>query len=162
VRLAFRDAASEADRKFVISSWLDATRTSHDESLIAVDDWYPTMWPQREKMIARPDMRTIVAYEKSDPDFLYGWIVADPTEQRVPGRDGSVSWWPAAVVYVLVKQNYRREGIARRLFDAVGIDPAGPFLFASRPPPASRLASKVPLARYNPLVVRFKKEIKAA
>jgi GNAT superfamily N-acetyltransferase len=159
--IAFRDAASPDDFKFVISSWLDATRTSHDESLIAVEDWYPVMWPQRAKVIARPGMRTVIAYEKKDAAFLYGFIVADPTEQRVPGRAGSFSWWPAAVVFVFVKQNYRKGGFARRLFEAVGVDLAKPFLFATRPPPSTHLTSKVPLAKFNPLAVRFPKEQRA-
>ncbi len=159
--VSIRPATAE-DRTFVISSWLDSQRTSYSAGLIAMEDWYKVQWPQYEKIIDRTDMRTLVAYEKRDPTFLYGFIVADPTEQRVEEKDGAVRWWPALVVYVFVKQNYRRTGIARRLFDAVEIDPEKPFLYASNTQQASRLASKVPLAKFHPLAVRFPKERKAA
>jgi GNAT superfamily N-acetyltransferase len=157
VIVRFRNAESESERKFVISSWLDATRTSHHESLIAVDDWLTAMWPHREKLMARPGMRTILAYEKHDRDFLYGFIVADPTEQRIPNKDGLVLWYPALVVYVFVKQNYRKEGIARRLCEAAGVDLSKPFVFASGSAHSS-LASRFPLAILNPLAARFPKQ----
>jgi GNAT superfamily N-acetyltransferase len=98
-----------------------------------------------------------VAYEKTDPDFLYGSIIADPTEQRVPDKSGSLHWWPALVLFVFVKQNYRREGIGRALFSAVGVDVTKPFLYACNTVTASRLASKAPLAKFNPLAARFPK-----
>ena len=158
MKLAFRPAASESDVTFVISSWLDASRTSYSSGLIAMDDWYAVMWPQYVKATKRSDMRTVVAYEKSDPSFLYGFMVADPTEQRVEERDGSVRWWPALVLFVFVKQNFRREGIARALFGELGVDPKKPFLFGCNTQQATRLSAKVPGARYHPLVARFPKE----
>lgn len=157
MKLAFRPATSPADRTFVISTWLDASRTSYSSGLIQMADWYTFQWGQYEKAMARADMRTLVAYEATDPEFLYGWIVADPTEQRVPDKSGSLHWWPALVLFVFVKQNYRREGIARSLFDAVGVDISKPFLFGCNTVTASRLTSKVPLAKFNPLVARFPK-----
>ncbi len=122
-----------------------------------MEDWYSVQWPQYEKAMAREGMQSIVAYEKDDPSFLYGFIVADPTEQRVP--DGAnVRWWPALVLFVFVKQNFRREGIARKLFDAVGVDPSKPFIFGCNTQAATRLSAKVPSARFNPLCARFPKE----
>lgn len=108
--------------------------------------------------MSRPGMRTLITHEKTEPDQYYGFIVADPTEQRVPGKDGVVKWWPALVLFVYVKAPYRRQGFARRLFGAVGIDPDRPFLYSFNTVAASRLASKTPLAKFNPLVVRYPKE----
>lgn len=123
-----------------------------------MDQWYPTMWPFYEAFIARPGVQTLVAYEEEDSAFTYGFIVADPTEQRVQTKDGAVHWWPALVLFVFVKQSYRREGIARRLFEAVGVDVRKPFLYSCNTQIASRLASKAPNAVFNPLVVRYPKD----
>lgn len=158
MRLAFRPATSEDDRRFVLASWLDASRTSYSSGLIAMSDWYAVMWPQYEKARTRDGMQTIVAYEQSDPDFTYGFIVADPTEQRLDEKGGAVKWWPALVLFVFVKQNFRREGVARGLFGAVGVDPDKPFLYGCNTQQASRLSHKVPRARFHPLVARFPKE----
>jgi GNAT superfamily N-acetyltransferase len=116
-----------------------------------MSDWYATMWPVCEKLLARTDMQTVVAYEKRDPSFLYGFIAADPTEQAIADKEGAVRWWPALVLYVFIKQNYRGHGYARGLFAAAGIDPSKPFLYASNSQQASRLSTKFPLARFNPL-----------
>lgn len=158
MRIAFRPVESESDRTFVVETWLESQRASYSAGLIQMDDWYETMRPQIVKAMARTDMQTIVAYEHDDPDFLYGWLSADPTEQRVQQRDGSYHWWPALVLYVFVKAPYRRRGIARALFRKLGVDPEKPFLYSCNTQQASRLSSKVPLARFHPLVVRHPKE----
>ncbi len=158
MKVAFRSAVSAEDRKFAISSWLDGQRFTHTAGLVQMDDFYDVMWPQYEKALAREGMRTVVAFEETDPSFLYGFIAADPGDQRVPEHNGSVRWWPGLVLFVFVKQNYRREGIARRLFAEVGIDPKQAFLYASNTPQATRLESKFPLAKFKPIVARFPKE----
>ena len=161
MKLAFRPMA-DWDKTFVISSWLDAHRSSYSAGLWPMHIWHKHEGPIREWHLSQPNVRTLVAYEATDPEFLYGWVAADPTEQRVPSRDGSVRYWPALVLFVFVKQSYRREGIARALFDAVGVDPSKPFVYSCNTVTASRLASKVPLARFDPLVARFPKESNAA
>jgi GNAT superfamily N-acetyltransferase len=157
VKVALRNE-TPGDRKFVVSSWLDATRFTHSCGLIQMDDYYAVMWPQYEKALAREGMRTLVAYEETEPDFLYGFLAADPGDQRIPQHDGSVRWYPGLVLFVCVKQNYRREGIATKLFAAVGIKRDQPFLYACNTPQASRLESKFPLAKFNPNAARFPKE----
>lgn len=158
MRLAFRPCTSEADRTFVVGYWLDASRASYSSGLIAMEDWNTVMGPQYLKAMQRAGMQTIVAYEATDPDFTYGFIVADPNEQRVKERDGTIRWWPALVLFVYTKQNFRREGVARGLFRECGIDPSKPFLFGCNTQAASRLSHKVPRARFHPLVARFPKE----
>jgi GNAT superfamily N-acetyltransferase len=157
LKVAFRAPRDASDVKFVVESWLEGQRTSYSAGLVAIEDWFDVMRPQYTKLMRRPGMQTVVAYEKTDPDFLYGSIIADPTEQRVPDKSGSLHWWPALVLFVFVKQNYRREGIGRALFSAVGVDVTKPFLYACNTVTASRLASKAPLAKFNPLAARFPK-----
>ena len=60
-------------------------------------------------------------------------------------------------MFVFVKVNFRKRGIARGLFEAVGVDVGKPFVYASNTVTASRLASKTPLAKFQPLVARFPK-----
>lgn len=160
MKLAFRAPSSPKDREFVISSWLDSSRSSYSSGLCPMHMWYAREWPIREWYIDHPSIKTLLAYEKDDPDFLYGWVCADPSVQSIPDKSGSVHYWPALVLYVYVKQSYRKEGVARRLFQAVGVDVSKPFLYASNTVTASRIASKVPLARFNPLAARYMEERK--
>lgn len=159
MKLAFRPATSDADLKFCVESMLENQLTSYSAGLVPVDRWFDTMRPFYTALITQPGMRAVVAYEKDDPDFFYGWIAADPTDQRIKSRDHSVKWWPALVLYVMVKQNFRKRGVARALFAAVGVDPGKPFLYVANTQQASRLASKVPMARFNPLAIRFPKDM---
>lgn len=158
MKLAFREPANDDDRTFVVETMLENQRTSYSAGLVRIERWFDVMRPEFTALLNRDGMRTLVAYEATDATFLYGWIAADPTEQRMVERDGSVRWWPALVLYVFVKSYYRRNGIARRLFEAVGVDPEKPFLFCANTQQASRLASKAPQARFNPLAIRFPKE----
>lgn len=149
---------TDEDKRFVIASWLDASRSSYSAGLCPMSLWYDVTWPIYDGITQRPGMRTMIAHDQDDPTGYIGFIVADPTEQRVPGRDGAFRWWPALVVFLYVKAPYRRQGFARRLFESVGIDPTKAFLYASNTVTASRLVSKVPLAKFDPLCVRFPKE----
>lgn len=156
--ISHRPATSEADRTFVCDAWISSYRTSYAAGLIDMEAWHAIMWPQVERYLDRPDMRTLVACEKRDPSFLYGFICGDPTEQVEIVAEGGRRTWPAMVLYVYVKAPYRRSGVARGLFEAIGIDPRRPFLYASKTAIVPRLAPKMPLAKWNPLVARFQKE----
>lgn len=154
--IAFRDA-NAGDRKFVIASWLDSFRTAFAAGMIAMDDWYTVMWPQIEKVLDRPGVRTIVAYETEDDDpgiaDLYGFISFDPT--HVERRSGLPLPY---VYYCYVKETSRRAGRARRLFGAAGIDPRAQFAYACRTEMAIKLGQKIPMAKWQPLAARFAKE----
>lgn len=157
--------AQPEDRTFVIDSWISSYRTSYAAGLIDMEHYHSVMWAQAERYIDRPDVRTIVAVEKKDPKFIYGFICADTTPQLERLNNGSVRIWPALVYYVFVKAASRRGkqlglpvGVARGLFDAIGIDPRGPFLYACRTPIVSTLGARIPQAKFNPLPARFGKE----
>jgi GNAT superfamily N-acetyltransferase len=150
--------ATAADRTFVCSSWVDSYRTSYAAGILDMQAWHSIMWPQVERYLDRPTVRTVVAVERKDPTFLYGFICADLSPQVEHLDAGRTKSWPAMLLYVYVKAPYRRDGIARGLFEHIGLDPRSPFLYACKTPIAGRLAPKIPLAKWNPLVARFQKE----
>lgn len=139
------------DRRFVIGTWASSYKNAHHAGMIASEDWPGVMHRQIEKLITRPLVRTIVAYEP--PDFLYGFICGDASK-RVP-----------VVFYVYVKGPYRSEETpdgsrsgprhARGLFTALGVDPARPFLYTCRTAVVSRLYGKIPLSKFVPAAARY-------
>lgn len=145
MKATFRDATPD-DRQFIVSTWSASYKNSHYAGLIQSEDWADVMHRQVEKVLSRPGARTLMAHEDSDPLFLYGWIAGDMTE-TVP-----------VVFYAYVKEAYRRMGIARGLFDALGIDVSQRFVYSCRTRIASQLASKIPAARFDPLQARYPRE----
>lgn len=155
--VAFRDA-EEADRHYIVDNWVASYRKAHAAGMIAMEDWYATMIPQVEKVLARPRVRTIVAFEVGVSRIadIYGFITADPElETRIP-RVGSFKGF---VYYVYVKDAYRRSGHARGLFAAVGIDPSSRFLYACKTVMVTTLMRKIPASRWEPLLAREKIDI---
>ncbi len=145
-------AATEDDRRFVIGTWASSYKNAHHAGMIASDDWPGIMHRQIEKLMARPHVRTIVAYEP--PDFLYGFICGD-VSKAVP-----------VVHYVYVKGPYRsQEGTdgrrsgprhARGLFVELGVEPGRTFLYTCRTSIVARLArDKICLARFVPAEARY-------
>lgn len=147
-------AATISDRVFIVSSWLDSYRDDPLAGMIAMDDWYPTMWPQVERLLNRPTATTIVACE-SDDSLLYGFICAELDHARPRSRRHH----PPLVHYCYVKAPYRRweprPGIASQLFDAIGIDPSGQFDYTYKTRTVNQLARKIPLASHQPMLARF-------
>ena len=145
--------ATPADHRLVVKSWVASYRDSDSAGMVQVDDWYAVMVPQVTRALSRPDVETTIAYETTNDDpgsNAYGFIVADVTER------------PALVYYVYVKQAYRRSGIARGLFAAVGVDPERPFHFVCKTELVSTLERKIPCARYMPRLGRFPKSERKA
>jgi hypothetical protein len=155
--------AELVDHRFVVDAWCGSYRDAYTAGLIQVDDWYAIMIPQLEKVLARPDVRVVVASLPGAADGvadLLGFIVADTVEQ------------PALIYYVFTKEHYRcagggegqgrrklwdGPGVARGLFAAIGVDPARPFNYVCSTPSCRILARKIPMARWKPLLGRFPK-----
>jgi GNAT superfamily N-acetyltransferase len=148
VTVAFRPAEL-SDRRFIVGAWMMSFRTSHSAGLIAMDDWVGVMRPQIEKLLEREGTTTVVAYDPDEPaglTDLQGFIAADVTPGSLP-----------LVLYVYVKEPYRRWGYARGLFRAIGVDPERPFLYACKTAVVAELARlrKIPSARWDPLAARY-------
>jgi GNAT superfamily N-acetyltransferase len=137
--------ASTSDRDFVIATWSASYKKAHTAGIIQADDWADIMRPQIVKILDRPGMRTLIAFERDDPTFLYGWIAGDTTTPD------------PVVAYLYVKQPYRLQGIARGLFAALGVDPRHRFTYGCKTGIVSELSSKIPFARFNNNDIRYSK-----
>lgn len=146
-------AAKATDRDLIIHAWVESFRLANTAGMIAMDDWWDVMAPQVVRVLDRAGSRTLVAYETEEAGGvadLYGFITFD-REPEPPWRSLPI------VFYVYVKAPYRREGYARRLFDAAGIHPAKPFVYACSTPAEAeiRRARKIPSAQWRPLLARY-------
>lgn len=127
-----------ADRQFVISGWSSSLRMSRDVPLIPMSRWADIMHPVIDAALDRQAARTLVAHG----EVLHGFICAEPRY----------------VLYVYVAQPFRREGVARALFAAAGIDPGAQFGYACRTRASWELLvihRKCPMATYDPYHARF-------
>lgn len=160
-------AAEAKDWNFVLESWLDSYRTAHAAGLVSMEDWKPLMRRQFQKILSRYGCVTWVAFNPSDPDSgsdLYGWAAVE-RDFQVPVRKRVNNQWEQIlenseaplVHYVFVKQAYRKMGIAKGLLRAAGVDVQEPFWHSSKTPVLEKLKSKMPQARWNPLLARFSK-----
>lgn len=138
---------ARCERNFVLGGWSASFKHSREAGLITAGDWDDVMHVQLAKICARPECRVLVAYGQVDDSFL-GFIAGEPTE--------------SVVYYCFVKENYRCNGIARALFAELGVDPRKQFLFPAltRALADPALRNKIPLARRDPAVGRYPKQLR--
>lgn len=160
--------ASAAHVPLVVSTWRDSYRDSYTAGLIGNGDWSRIMVDQIRRILARPGVELWVAVNPAaNPELkadCHGWIATErgfqlPTRRRVAGQWRRVLATASdpLVHYVYVKSAYRRRGIARRLFEAAGVDPELPFFHSCATETSSRLRKKAPRARFNPIIARYPK-----
>ena len=150
--------ATATDREFVLKSWADNYKMSHNAGPLPVKSfwvyedcptcggnvpvdrsYWPTMMAVLGELLARPGIEVHVAAvpDEAPPDDIYGWIAIErdvwaPKRQRVDGWTEEVMapLEQALVHYVFVKQGFREHGVARRLFAAAGVDRAKTFFYS--------------------------------
>lgn len=149
--VAYRPATL-ADRAFIVANWESSFQDANTSGIIPMVMWADVMREVCAHYLDRAGTKTIVAYNP-DADSgiadLHGFICGEPDES------------PPIVHYVYVELPMRRFGIARRLFSALGVDPARPFTFLCSTPilaPSRELVRKIPLARWKPIRARYSKE----
>lgn len=165
-KLAYR-LATKADLRLVVDSWVSSYRTAHAAGMIAMDDWRAIMCSQVSKVIARPDVEVWVAYKPGElpPADLYGWIAVE-RGYDVPIAFKTGSRWDRQLAksdtplvhYLYVIEGYRGCGLSRRLFAAAGVNPEKEFLYSCKTGFVTKLASKIPLAKWMPLIARYPKK----
>ncbi len=101
----------EADRNFILRSWLKTLRgASHLFWGVANEELYGAMEPVAQRLIDRET--TLVAHDPEDPGFIVGFVVGSPGG-------------PVHMVYV--RASMRRFGIASALLEGLGVDLLAPF-----------------------------------
>ena len=143
MKLAFRPATAD-DRRFVISAWSSSFKVSYSAGIISSEDWAPVMWTQIGKLLERPETTTVVAFERDEPTFLYGFVSGDVTEPKAP-----------IVHYVYAKEAFRRAGVAQALLKELGIVTWRPFRYTCKTPILTPLADKIPHAKWDPTFARY-------
>jgi GNAT superfamily N-acetyltransferase len=147
--LAFREA-TDADRRFIVDSWVSSYQHAHQAGMIAVEDWFGVMIPQVERLLGRRDVRTVVAFEDSvgPAADIYGYCCAD-AKRRIP-----------VVFYVFIKEAYRGAGYARALLVASDIHPRRSFHYACKTEVVTHLVEsrKIPFAKFRPELGRYAKD----
>lgn len=168
MKLRYRPAEI-SDWPFLVESFLDSYRTAHAAGLIPMDAWHETMRPFWARILKRPGVTIRVAswaHEDSSLADVAGWIAVERDYEvlRKVQRFGRrvrrfVRCAEPLVLYVYVKELYRRRGIARRLCAAAGVDPSLPFRHATKTAVMRDLKEKglIPHTRFEPLVVRFER-----
>lgn len=129
-------------RNFVLGAWSSSFKDSDEAGMLTTEDYTRIMHDQIAKICARRECRVYLAVGTGAPVFG-GFIAGEPSER--------------VVYYCFVKGQYRRRGLARQLFRALGIDPRSRFAFPCRTPSTFDLRGKIPLAIRDRAVAVYSK-----
>lgn len=110
----------EADLGFILNSWLKSYRDSAWAKAMPAGVYYAHHEVVAKLLLLRASQaeRAFVICDESDPEHLFGWIVAN---ENAGG---------AVLHFVYVKSTYRGKGLARRLLSAAGITHDSKALFS--------------------------------
>lgn len=146
-----------SDRQFVISTWSSSYRTSPHAGLLSMATYADVMHREIARIIDHPTTRVLVADEPGETDhegrpFLYGFGAFGPEWLGTP-----------YIYYLYVKTPYRQGrkrlklpmGYAAQILGAHGVDHRRPFAYACKTLYCDQLASKIPLATFDPLPARY-------
>lgn len=102
--------AEDIHLDFIYSTWLKNYRYgSYFAKRIRKDIYYKNHHAIVERILKDPKVRTYVACESHDKDFIMGYVVYIDTE-------------PKTIHYLYVKDNLRRLKIASTIIDKCGLD----------------------------------------
>ncbi len=127
------------DERFVVSGWSASQRMARQIPLVPMSMWRSNFW--------HPVVKAVLSRETATT------LVAVGSERDV--RKGFICYEPGYVLYCYVAQPYRRQGNARLLFEAAGINPASRFRYACDTHWVATLRDKIPFAVQDTLTARF-------
>ncbi len=127
---------TDADRSYVISTWL-SNYGPHAKLLLTPREWstFRTDHDAKIKTALLNRMRVLIAYDDEHPIVIIGWIAFGP---------GPV------LHYVYVRNQMRRQGVARALADSILAHAAAPFVTFTHQTPGVRHLRHFGLAVYSP------------
>jgi hypothetical protein len=99
------------DLAFIFSTWLRDLRDA-DPGPMPDDLWFPAHRSLLERIMAKPEVRVLMAVAADRPDEILGYVVAEPSE---------VVYWT-----FVRKGPLRGKGLAKMLLEAVSCPPSTP------------------------------------
>lgn len=134
-------AAEPADRPFWSSAWARSYRRSRWAGTVPNHLYFDVERTKVDGLLAR-GMRVHLAHVPGDPQALLGFVAWEPRESDLPH-----------LVYLYVKDPYRRSGLGTQLLDAtVGRK----FLYSHRTDAAAFFQRPVWDVRFAPEIARRK------
>lgn len=132
--------AIASDHDFIAATWSTCWGRPPQASCITPAAWRTAVWSSAPDLLTRPDVRVLVAADADATDRVadvFGWLAWKPAAvERVVNAYTRRETFRLAdggalplVFCCYVKRDYRRLGVARRLFADAGIDPAAPFAY---------------------------------
>jgi GNAT superfamily N-acetyltransferase len=159
-------AAVAADRAFIVDSWVESYRHAHAAGFTPMPLYQRHARESVNWYLDQPGVEATVAELDG---MLAGFCAADRTA-TTPGRTrkrvegGQLKWVSefrptTMVLYLYVKDAFRRHGIGFGLMAASGVSPEGPFVFASKTPMGDQFLQRHGFVegRWRPLDARFPK-----
>jgi hypothetical protein len=124
----------------VVESWLGSYRCSPWAGAVT-NNLFDAVYGDTIRQLFERGALCWIAHNPDDENHVIGYLVTEYT------RDGK-----PVVHYCFVKDYARRNGVARSLFAAAGIDPNEHFFYTFRTPHARAF----PGGRYEPAIARRK------
>lgn len=137
---AIRQVAAADVPAVVVESWLGSYRTSPWSGVVP-NNVFDAVYTEAIRQIIARGALVWIAHNTDNPDHVIGYLVSEFTRDGVP-----------VVHFCFVKDWARRQGVARSLFEAAGINPKERFFYTFR----TGGAKAFPGGRYEPAIGRRK------
>lgn len=138
--MGVRPFRPEADTDFLYNSWLRSYKAgSHFAKRIRHHVFFPWHKQVIARFLERENAHVLIAHEASDPRTILGylaWEWGGGTEEPI-------------IHYAYVKEHFRKQGVARRLFIESKI-PLDRALFTHWTAPVGEIIEKYPSLTYDP------------
>lgn len=135
----------EEDRKFIMSSWLNAFKGSYYAGPIQFNLYYKTYQEVIDRILRRPQTEVVVACLPDDEDEILGYAVVEGFGDQGP-----------CVHWAYVKRRLRGFGIASTILAYLGVTKETEFSYSFRVRNTPSFVAKYK-ARFNPHLVSKKR-----
>lgn len=145
--------AHAGDDAFVIDTWVESFRNAYAAGVVPMDYYQADYRRYVQWLLERRKPVVLVAYDSAAEVAGAELLAFMAYEETATFPTGNTTRTVGPVVhYVYVKEYARERGLAKALFSAARVDQHGPFVFTFKPTDLDK--SRVPRARWNPLIAR--------
>lgn len=143
----------DAEVGFVIKAWLDSFQYADAAGPLPMDLYFQAYRETVKRLLGWPGVDLALATHHDDADMFFGFMA-----WMRPGRHEHRHEMCGAPVllYIYVKEPYRRLGVAKALLEHAGIDPSKAFCFPFKAPMWGEWGRKKWTGgHFRPLTFRF-------